>query len=73
MTRRRIVYPTRMAVGAYRLVTFRRRRGFAIIDERTGQVAYTTPHPISGRPIPQLEPDARRALTIAADLDANGA
>lgn len=69
MTRRRIHYPTRMAVGPYRLVTFRHRRGFAILDERTGAVAYTTPHPITGRPIAALEPDARRALRIAAQLD----
>lgn len=57
-----------MAVGPYRLVRFRHRRGFAIIDDRSGQVAYTLAHPITGRPIPALEPDARRALTIAADL-----
>ncbi len=68
MTRRRRCYPTRMAAGPFRLVTFRRRRGYAIIDERTGAVAYTTPHPISGRPIPAMEPDARHALRIAADL-----
>ena len=71
MARRRIHYRTHMAVGPFRLVTFRHRRGFAILDDRTGQVAYTTPHPISGRPIAALEPDARRALTIAADLDAD--
>jgi hypothetical protein len=59
-----------MTVGPYRLVTFRHRRGFAILDDRSGQVAYTTPHPITGRPIPALEPDARRALRIAASLDA---
>ena len=70
MTRRRITYPTRMAVGPFRLVTFRHQRGYAILDERTGAIAYTTPHPISGRPIPALEPDARHALRIAADLDA---
>jgi hypothetical protein len=69
--RRRRYYPTRMAVGPYRLVTFRHRRGFAIIDDRTGQAAYTTPHPISGRPIAALEPDAKRALRIAADLAAD--
>ncbi len=57
-----------MAVGPYRLVTFRHRRGFAILDDRSGQVAYTTPHPVSGRPIAALEPDARRALSIAAML-----
>jgi hypothetical protein len=70
MPRRRITYRTRMAVGPYRLVTFRRRRGYAILDERTGAIAYMTPHPISGRPIPALEPDARHALRIAASLDA---
>ncbi len=68
MTRRHRCYPTRMAAGAYRLVTFRRRRGYAIMDDRTGTVAYSTPHPVSGRPIPCLEPDARHALRIAADL-----
>lgn len=68
MTRRRLTCQTGMTVGPYRLITFRRRRGFAIIDDRTGRAAYTTPHPITGRPIPQLEPDARRALRIAADL-----
>jgi hypothetical protein len=69
VTRRRVCYPTRMTAGPYRLVTFRHRRGFAILDDRTGAIAYTTPHPISGRPIPALEPDARQALRIAADLD----
>lgn len=73
MTRRRRCYPTRMAVGPYRLVTFRRRRGFAIVDDRTGAIAYTTPHPITGRAMPALEPDARYALRIAADLDAHSA
>lgn len=69
MSRRRLYYPTRMAVGPYRLVTFRRQRGYAILDDRTGAVAYTTPHPVSGRPIAALEPDARAALRIAASLD----
>ncbi len=68
MNRRRIMYSTKMTAGPYCLVTFRRRRGYAILDDRTGAVAYTTPHPVNGRPIPALEPDARRALTIAADL-----
>ena len=69
--RRRLYFRSRMAVGPFRLVTFRHQRGYAVLDERTGAVAYTTPHPISGRPIPALEPDARRALTIAAMLDAD--
>lgn len=72
MSRRRLAYSTRMAVGPYRLVTFRHRRGFAIIDDRTGTVAYTTPHPISGRPIACLEPDARQALRIAASIHSGG-
>ena len=70
MTRRRIVHRSRMAVGPYRLVTFRHQRGYAILDERTGAVAWTTPHPISGRPIPAYEPDARRALRMAAVMAA---
>ncbi len=68
MTRCRRCYPTRMTAGAYRLVTFRRRRGYAIVDDRTGTISYTTPHPISGRPVPAMEPDVRHALCIAADL-----
>ena len=70
--RRRLYFPSRMAVGPFRLATLRHARGYAIVDDRTGQIAYTTAHPISGRPIPALEPDARRALTIAAMLDADG-
>ncbi len=68
MTRRHRIYPTRMHVGPFRLVNLRRCRGFAILDDRTGAIARTARHPITGRPIPALEPDARRALTIAADL-----
>jgi hypothetical protein len=68
-TRRRLYYPTRMTAGPFRLVTFRHHRGYAILDDRTGAIAYTEAHPISGRPIPALEPDARQALRIAADLD----
>ncbi len=66
--RRRRCYPTRMAAGPFRLVTFRHRRGYAILDDRSGAIAYTEAHPVSGRPIPAMEPDARRALRIAADL-----
>ena len=70
MTRRRIAYRSGMAVGPFRLVTFRHQRGYAILDERTGAVAWTTPHPISGRPIAAYEPDARRALRMAAVMAA---
>ena len=69
-TRHRIAYRSRMAVGPYRLVTFRHQRGYAILDERTGIVAWTTPHPISGRPVPAYEPDARRALRMASVMAA---
>lgn len=72
MSRRRIAYQSRMTVGPFRLVTFRHHRGYAIMDDRTHEIAYTTPHPVTGRPIPALEPDAKRALRIAAvlvDLD----
>ena len=69
MTRgRRIVYPTRMSVGPFRLATLRHQRGYVIVDDRTGAIAYTTAHPVSGRPIAALAPDAQRALTIAAML-----
>ena len=66
MTRGRRAYPTRMTVGPFRLMKLRHRRGFAIVDDRTGAIAYTEAHPVTGRPIPALEPDARRALRIAA-------
>ena len=69
-TRHRIAYRSRMAVGPFRLVTFRHQRGYAILDDRTGTVAWTTPHPISGRPIPAYEADARRALRMAAVMAA---
>jgi len=46
----------------------RHRLGFAILDERSRQVACTTPHPVGGRPIAALEPDAKRALSIAAEI-----
>lgn len=64
---RRITYPTRYTVGPLRLVTFRRRRGYAIADA-SGAIVYTTPHPVTGRPLPVLEPDARHALRIAAGI-----
>lgn len=67
MARRRIAYPTAYTVGPLRLVTFRHRRGYAIADE-TGAIVYTTPHPVTGRPMPALEPDARHALRIAANI-----
>jgi hypothetical protein len=57
-----------MTAGPYRLVTFRHRRGFAILDDRTGTIAYTEAHPVTGRPRPVLEPDARQALRIAAEI-----
>lgn len=66
MTRRHIQYPTHYAAGPYRLVQLRRRRGYAIRDDRTGEYAYTEAHPISGRPVPALEPNLDRALAIAA-------
>lgn len=66
MTRRRIHYPTHYAAGPYALVTLRRRRGYAILDERTGEYAYTEAHPVTGRPVPALEPNLDRALSIAA-------
>lgn len=72
MTARRLNYPTRYNVGPYRLVTLRRRTGYAIIDSRTGRYAYTEAHPNSGRSVPCLEPSVDRALRIArsiADLD----
>ncbi len=72
MIRRRSAYPTRMTVGPFRLATLRHRRGYVILDDRTGQVAYLTPHPVTGRPIPALEPDARRALNIAASIHSGG-
>ena len=69
MTRgRRRSYLTRMAVGPFRLVRLRHRRGYAIADDRTGAIAYTGAHPVTGRPVPAVEPDARRALRLAADL-----
>lgn len=68
MSRRRIHYPTRYAVGPYQLVTLRRRRGYAILDSRTGRWAYTERAPNNGRNyVPVLE-DLDRALTIAASL-----
>lgn len=67
MTARRITYPTPYAVGPLRLVTFRHRRGYAI-SNAAGEIVYTTPHPVTGRPMPALEPDARRALRIAREI-----
>jgi|GEM_PF-3177613 len=66
-TKTRRTYRTLYALGPLRLVTFRRRRGYAIADA-AGEIVYTTPHPVSGRPMPALEPDARRALRIAAGI-----
>jgi len=65
--RRRRTYPTGYSVGPLRLVVFRHRRGYVIVDE-AGAVAWTTPHPITGRPMPVLEPDARRALRMAREI-----
>jgi hypothetical protein len=66
MTAHRTQYPTHYAVGPYRLVTLRRRRGYAIIDSRTGQYAYTARHPNGGRAyVPAVEPNVDRALAIA--------
>ena len=66
--RRRIVYPTALAVGPMRLATLRHQRGYVIVDDRTGRIAATVAHPITGRPMPALEPDARRALQVAAAI-----
>jgi hypothetical protein len=65
VTRRRL-YSTHMTVGPFRLATLRHRRGYVIVDDRTGAIAFTEAHPVTGRPRPALEPDARRALRIAA-------
>lgn len=66
MTTRRLYYPTHYAVGPYQLVTLRRRRGYAILDSRTGRWGYTERVPVRGRPV--LEPNLDRALRIAASL-----
>lgn len=68
----RRTYPTpyslsRIGRETLYLVTLRRRRGYAIADA-SGTVVWTTPHPVSGRPMPMLEPDARRALRMAAEI-----
>lgn len=65
MKRQRIAYPTRHTVGPLELVTFRRSRGYAIRDTRDGSYPWTTPSPRSGRLIPDVEPDLRRALRMA--------
>lgn len=52
----RLTYPTRHAVGPYRLVRIRMRGGYAIRDDRTRRYAVTTAHPVTGRPIPRLYP-----------------
>lgn len=65
--RRRITYPTRMSVGALRLVTLRRHHGYAIATA-DGEIVATRPHPISGRPIPAIIPTAREALRIAQEI-----
>jgi hypothetical protein len=68
VTRHRVAYPTPYAVGPLRLVTFRRRRGYAIADA-AGAIVYTTPHPITGRLMPAIEPDVRRALRTAQEIN----
>jgi hypothetical protein len=66
--RRRITYPTRYTLGALRLVTLRRRSGYAIANE-AGAIVATRAHPISDRPIPALFPTAREALRAAAIIN----
>lgn len=68
MTRRHRHYPTPYTLGRLQLVTFRHRRGYAIVDRASGAVEWTTPHPVSGRPIPAMEADPRHALRIAAEI-----
>lgn len=67
MTRHRH-YPTPYTLGRLQLVTFRHRRGYAIVDRTTGVVEWTTPHPVSGRPVTAFEPTAAQALRIAAEI-----
>ena len=52
--RRRIVYPTDMHAGPFRLVTLRHARGYAIVDDRTGAIACTAAHPETGGLVPAL-------------------
>lgn len=61
-------YATPYSVGPFRLVRIRRRSGFAIVDSRTGRIAWTRANPTTGRPIPAMIPSAREALTIARSL-----
>jgi len=67
---RRVILPTRMNVGPYRLATLHQRRGYVVVDDRTGRIAYTQAHPISGRPVMCWEPNVRRALQIAGMMAA---
>ena len=69
--RRHLNYPTHYSAGPYRLVTLRRRRGYAIVDSRTGAYAYTAHHPVSDRAVPALEPNIDRALAIARMMAAD--
>lgn len=69
MSSRHRRYPTRHRIGPFRLVTVGQHRGVAIIDERTGRYAFCTPHPVTGRPIPEYLPTIDAALRIAHTLN----
>jgi hypothetical protein len=67
MTARRLTYPTGRSIGGYQVVTFRHTRGFAILAP-DGTAAYTSAHPVTGRPRPALLPTMREALTVAEEI-----
>lgn len=68
MTARQIVYISPAGPGTYQPARLRRVRGWTIVDTRTGRIAWTEPHPISGRARPAIVPTFAAALRIAEDL-----
>jgi len=67
----RHVFPTHYADGAYRLIRHRMMGGYAILDERTRRYAYSIPHPVTGRSMPQHLPlgEAMRRMQNLARED----
>ena len=68
MTGRRILYVTPGGPGPYQPARLRRVRGWTIVDTRTGRIAWTEPHPLTGRARPAIVPTFAAALQIAEDL-----
>ena len=70
MTARHLLAVGWYTPGPHQPARLPRLRGWTVVDTRTGRIALTEPHPISGRARPAIVPSLDVAIRAAYDLDA---